>query len=307
MLTSIGDLRVQDDVLVRIRGRVVNVRDDEFLLRDRTGSVWVDTNRRVSLNVGERVTVVGDFDDDDFDARRIIRAGGSNPNNPVNPNPPNRPGPIPRVNIGNLEVRDDELVRIRGRVVNVRDDEFLLRDRTGSVWVDARRRVNLRVGEQVTVVGDFDDNDFDARRIIRNQPRNRSMARSTTPNSGAGTDDHDWLTGTSGRDSLHGQRDGDRLTGGGSDRFVYSSIQDAGDRITNVNPVNDRLDLRQIFRQPQYASQDPFSDYLDLQQTSRGTAVRIDPDGDVGNASFITLTTLTGVNRNQLNASQFQV
>lgn len=307
MLTSIGDLRVQDDVLVRIRGRVVNVRDDEFLLRDRTGSVWVDTNRRVSLNVGERVTVVGDFDDDDFDARRIIRAGGSNPNNPVNPNPPNRPGPIPRVNIGNLEVRDDELVRIRGRVVNVRDDEFLLRDRTGSVWVDARRRVNLRVGEQVTVVGDFDDNDFDARRIIRNQPRNRSMARSTTPSSGVGTDDHDWLTGTSGRDSLHGQRDGDRLTGGGSDRFVYQSIQDAGDRITNVNPVNDRLDLRQIFRQPQYASQDPFSDYLDLQQTSRGTAVRIDPDGDVGNASFITLTTLTGVNRNQLNASQFQV
>ncbi len=30
------------------------------------------------------------------------------------------------VNIGNLEVRDDELVQIRGRVVNVRDDEFLL-------------------------------------------------------------------------------------------------------------------------------------------------------------------------------------
>ncbi|WP_204154534.1 hypothetical protein [Leptolyngbya sp. CCY15150] len=314
MLTSIGDLRVQDDVLVRIRGRVVNVRDDEFLLRDRTGSVWVDARRRVNLRVGERVTVVGDFDDNDFDARRIIRVGGSNPNNPVNPNPPNRPGPIPRVNIGNLEVRDDELVRIRGRVVRVRDDEFFLRDRTGSVWVDARRRVNLRVGEQVTVVGDFDDNDFDARRIIRNQPRNRSMARSSASDSGVGTDGKDGLTGTSGRDSLHGQRSrdrlvggSDRLTGGGSDRFVYSSIQDAGDRITNFNPVNDRLDLRQIFRQPQYASQDPFSDYLDLQQTSRGTAVRIDPDGDVGNASFITLTTLTGVNRNQLNASQFQV
>ncbi|MGB3518166.1 MAG: hypothetical protein WBA43_17035, partial [Elainellaceae cyanobacterium] len=62
MLTSIGDLRVQDDVLVRIRGRVVNVRDDEFLLRDRTGSVWVDARRRVNLRVGELVTVVGDFD-----------------------------------------------------------------------------------------------------------------------------------------------------------------------------------------------------------------------------------------------------
>ncbi|TVQ24559.1 MAG: type I secretion C-terminal target domain-containing protein [Leptolyngbya sp. DLM2.Bin15] len=217
-------------------------------------------------------------------------------------------------NIGDLRVQDDVLVRIRGRVVNVRDDEFLLRDRTGSVWVDAGRRVSLRVGEQVTVVGDFDDDDFDARRIIRTQPRNRSMARSSASDSGVGTDGKDGLTGISGRDSLHGQRSddrlvggSDRLTGGSSDRFVYQSIQDAGDIITDFNPMEDRLDLRQIFQQPQYASHDPFSDYLDLQQTRRGTAVRIDPDGDLGDANFTTLTTLTGVKNNQLNASQFQV
>lgn len=73
-------------------------------------------------------------------------------------------------NIGDLQVRDDLIVTIAGTVVGVRDDEFLLQDRTGQIWVDAVRRgsgpIDLAIGEQVTVTGDLNDlKKFNATRI----------------------------------------------------------------------------------------------------------------------------------------------
>lgn len=63
-----------------IAGRVVGVIDNEFILRDDTGEVVVDGGpswwHDLELAVGERVTVVGHFDDYDFDAYRIVRHGG---------------------------------------------------------------------------------------------------------------------------------------------------------------------------------------------------------------------------------------
>lgn len=203
MVTNIRDLQIRDDFIVTIAGTVVDVRDDEFLLRDSTGQIWVDAIRRgsgsIDLAIGEQVTVTGDLDDpEDFDATRIVRADGSEvigqpfpgngrPGNgrPGNGRPGNgRPGngrpdndrPInidnaPGVNIGDLRVRDDVFVTITGTVTQVRDDEFVLRDRTGQVLVDGIRRgrgtLDIAVGERLTVVGDLDDEDFDALRITR--------------------------------------------------------------------------------------------------------------------------------------------
>jgi uncharacterized protein YdeI (BOF family) len=202
-VTNIGDLQVREGFFVLIAGTVVAVRNDEFLLQDATGQVLVDAVRgglgTIALTPGEQVTVIGDLDDPvDFDALRIFRADGSevigqrlsNPGRPgtgfppfLGPFPPfsipgnpgnNLPidvGSVPLVNIGDLQVRDDFFVTIRGTVLGVREDEFLLQDATGQVLVDAvrgRGRINLIPGEQVTVIGDLDDPvDFDALRIFR--------------------------------------------------------------------------------------------------------------------------------------------
>ncbi len=82
MVTKIRDLQVRDDLIVTIAGTVVAVREDEFLLQDSTGQVWVDAVRRgsgtINLAIGEQVTVTGDLDDlEDFDAVRITRSDGS--------------------------------------------------------------------------------------------------------------------------------------------------------------------------------------------------------------------------------------
>ncbi len=202
MVTNIGDLQVREDFIVTIAGTVVGVREDEFLLQDGTGQIWVDADRggsgTLNLSIGERVTVTGDLDDrEDFDATRIVRADGSEvigqpsgngrPGNgrPGNGRPGNgRPGngrpdddrPInigsaPRVDIGNLQVRDDFVVTISGTVTQIRQDEFVLRDQTGQVLVDGIRRgsgnLDIAVGDRLTVVGDLDDGDFDALRISR--------------------------------------------------------------------------------------------------------------------------------------------
>ncbi len=51
------------------------------MLRDQTGQILVDGIRRgngqLDIAIGERLTVVGDLDDQDFDAVRITRADGS--------------------------------------------------------------------------------------------------------------------------------------------------------------------------------------------------------------------------------------
>lgn len=199
--TPIGSLQVRDDFMVTIAGTVIGLREDEFLLQDSTGQIWVDAVRggsgTTNLTVGEPVTVLGDLDDlEDFDAIQIIRSDGStvigtpNPNSPDRGRPGNgRPGngrpdddrhddrpnldleAAPRVNIGSLRVREDVLVKITGTVTRIREDEFLLRDRTGRVWVDGIRKGNrtldIAVGDRLTVVGDLDDEDFDALRITR--------------------------------------------------------------------------------------------------------------------------------------------
>ncbi len=79
--TPIGNLQVKDDFIVSISGTVTSIREDEFILSDRTGQVLVDADlgkgQILPLTVGERVTVVGDLDDEDFDAISITRANGS--------------------------------------------------------------------------------------------------------------------------------------------------------------------------------------------------------------------------------------
>jgi hypothetical protein len=74
----IGNLRRHQGIT--ITGTVQSIVGNEFLLRDNSGEIIVDAGPRwyhqINLSPGERVTVVGEYDDYDFDAFRITRENG---------------------------------------------------------------------------------------------------------------------------------------------------------------------------------------------------------------------------------------
>ena len=174
MVTSIADLIPGDDNIQTISGTVVNVFDDEFILEDETGEILVDAfdllerGEDLDLEVGQEVTVVGDLDDGDFDARSITLEDETTSEPAPTPDNNHSPDVTP---IDELIRGDDIIQTISGTVVNVFDDEFILEDETGEILVDAfdllerGEDLDLEVGQEVTVVGDLDDEDFDARSI----------------------------------------------------------------------------------------------------------------------------------------------
>ncbi len=158
-----------------ISGTVTSVVGNEFILSDGTGEIIVDAGPRwwheVNLLPGEAVTVVGEYDDGDFDAYSITRSNGQVIQIRNGPGrPPWAGGPSRRGNRRNQQ--GDRLARtISGTVTSIVGNEFILSDGTGEIIVDAGPRwwqeVNLAPGEPVTVVGEYDDDDFDAFSITR--------------------------------------------------------------------------------------------------------------------------------------------
>jgi len=64
-----------------ITGTVRSVVGNEFILDDGTGQIIVDAGPRwyqpISIQEGERLSVIGEYDDYDFDAYRITRSNGA--------------------------------------------------------------------------------------------------------------------------------------------------------------------------------------------------------------------------------------
>ncbi|MDJ0634790.1 MAG: DUF5666 domain-containing protein [Xenococcaceae cyanobacterium MO_188.B29] len=183
MVTSISNLIPGDDLIQTISGTVVSVFDDEFILQDETGTILVDAydfledNADLDLAVGQELTVVGDLDDDDFDARSISLGADT----PISSPPPTTETPGTVTNISELIRQDDLIQTISGTVVSVFDDEFILQDETGTILVDAydfledNANLDLAVGQELTVVGDLDDDDFDARSITSPEINNSDV------------------------------------------------------------------------------------------------------------------------------------
>jgi uncharacterized protein YdeI (BOF family) len=69
------------------------------------------------------------------------------------------------------DLQRDPGTTIAGTVTSVVGNEFILDDGTGQVIVDAGPRwyhqIEIQAGEQLTVWGEYDDYDFDAYRITR--------------------------------------------------------------------------------------------------------------------------------------------
>ncbi|MFP4134506.1 MAG: DNA-binding protein [Halothece sp.] len=71
---------LQQNPGIRIQGTIRSLVGNEFILSDGTGEIIVDAGpvwyHDLNLRQGERITVVGEYDDDDFDAYQITRSNG---------------------------------------------------------------------------------------------------------------------------------------------------------------------------------------------------------------------------------------
>lgn len=120
---------------------------------------------------------------------------------------------------------------------------------------------------------------------------------------GGGGDDI--LLGGASADHLIGGFGQDVLTGGaGRDRFIYTNSNSGRDTISDFTVGQDQIDLTGIFNQQGYA--DCLQSYVRLGQTSEGTIVRVDTNGDL-QGGFKALALLSGVNVGNLSAASFRV
>nr|WP_269141668.1 M10 family metallopeptidase C-terminal domain-containing protein [Nostoc commune] len=117
-----------------------------------------------------------------------------------------------------------------------------------------------------------------------------------------GTSGRDTLTGDNSNNLITGLQGADTLTGGaGSDRFVYTSIRDTGDTITDFVAGTDKIDLSQFLQSLSLENLDyttaTTQGYLSFGSVLSNTTVLIDLDGTAGRARPTPLLTVAGVSQ----------
>lgn len=123
-----------------------------------------------------------------------------------------------------------------------------------------------------------------------------------------GTSGRDTLVGTAGDDVIEGGAGADNLTGGtGADQFVYRSMLDAGDVITDFKPGVDTLVLTKLLAAVGITSADPLaSRHVTCTASAAGAVIGIDADGAAGPAAPKPLLQLRGVACAAVTAASFK-
>ena len=123
-----------------------------------------------------------------------------------------------------------------------------------------------------------------------------------------GTTGRDTLIGTAGDDVIEGGAGADTLTGGaGANQFVYGSMLDAGDVITDFKPGVDSLVLTQLLAAQGIASADPLaSGHVTCTASAAGAVIGIDTDGAAGSIKTKPLLQLKGIACAAVTATSFK-
>lgn len=119
-----------------------------------------------------------------------------------------------------------------------------------------------------------------------------------------GSGQRDTLVGTAGDDVLTGGIGADTLTGGaGRDTFVYQSMRDATDTITDFTPGEDLLDITVLLQSLGVSGSQPFAEGVARWvSVAGGVQLQIDSDGSSGPATARPLVTLKGLAMNRMDA-----
>lgn len=116
-----------------------------------------------------------------------------------------------------------------------------------------------------------------------------------------GTSGRDVIAGSAGDDVIRASLGADTLTGGaGGDRFVYGSLREAGDTITDFTPYADRLDIDALLAGLGIARASAVANgHVRVVDVTGGASIQIDSDG-FGPAAARPLVTLRGLTARQV-------
>ncbi len=162
-------------------------------------------------------------------------------------------------------------------------------------------RINAADGDEITNNMYGLENQYDnVGRLI-----DSAIAVTTPGVTRRGTVGRDTLVGTAGDDIIIGGLGLDTLTGGaGGDRFVYNSMREAGDTITDFTPYADKLDISVLLANLGIGLLSNIeSETILLNDVIGGVQVQIDADG-LGPAPARNLVLLKGLTASQVKVNR---
>jgi len=131
---------------------------------------------------------------------------------------------------------------------------------------------------------------------------NDTLAGNVGPDELNGLAGNDHLSDGAGNDTLNGGLGNDTLDGGlGSDMFVFQSLKDAKDTITDfqAGKSGDALDIHELLAG--FGGGSDANDFVHLAESGGNTTVQVDANGAVGGSKFTDVCVLAGVTGTTVN------